>query len=374
MTNNPDYTRLRDLLAAGLWKEANQETQRILLKAADIEGKNRLLDAELIQKIPCTDLRTIDQLWVHYSDGRFGLSVQRCIFEYYKYSEKSYEAHERLGWIAEYLMSVKYVWSITAPVGHLPTLDTHSSTHQLLLSRANSCELRPEDTGLIKKIEEIKQRLASTNDETRIAALSDAAEYAGAYQDLRDLMLQMVKTEKESVQWAAYQTLSRIANFPDSLHIRPYYPLPAVSSDVDVDYTRLRDLLSANNWEEADKQTERIMLQVAGRQQEGSFLRREDIEQFPCSVLRTIDELWVQHSNGRFGFSVQQRGSSGAPSHGSYTFPLLELEDWLWYKAKFPSVTSNTAKWVWLESYNAYCVEGNVPIFDRLDRCRLCSN
>ncbi|MCA1992305.1 MAG: GUN4 domain-containing protein, partial [Coleofasciculus sp. S288] len=34
---------------------------------------------------------------------------------------------------------------------------------------------------------------------------------------------------------------------------------------------------------------------------------RQSIENFPCSDLRTIDQLWVQHSNGRFGFSVQKK-------------------------------------------------------------------
>jgi hypothetical protein len=48
------------------------------------------------------------------------------------------------------------------------------------------------------------------------------------------------------------------------------------------------------------------MLQVANRTNEG-WLRVEDIDNFPCEDLRTIDRLWVQYSNGRFGFSVQAK-------------------------------------------------------------------
>ncbi|NEQ26286.1 MAG: GUN4 domain-containing protein [Microcoleus sp. SIO2G3] len=73
-----DYTKLRDLLASGQWKEADQETLAVMLKAAGREG---YLDAESIEKFPCTDLRTIDRLWVKYSDGRFGFSVQKRIWE-----------------------------------------------------------------------------------------------------------------------------------------------------------------------------------------------------------------------------------------------------------------------------------------------------
>jgi HTH-type transcriptional regulator/antitoxin HigA len=31
------------------------------------------------------------------------------------------------------------------------------------------------------------------------------------------------------------------------------------------------------------------------------------IENFPCDDLRTIDQLWVKYSQGRFGFSVQKK-------------------------------------------------------------------
>jgi len=72
------------------------------------------------------------------------------------------------------------------------------------------------------------------------------------------------------------------------------------------DYTRLEALLKAGKWKEADQETAQQMCQVMGRQKEG-WLRVEDIEQFPCADLRAIDQLWVKHSNGKFGFSVQKK-------------------------------------------------------------------
>ncbi len=75
-----DYTRLRDLLAAGEWKEADQETLKVMLKAARRENKGGYLDRDSIKNFPCDDLRTIDQLWVKYSQGRFGFSVQKKIW------------------------------------------------------------------------------------------------------------------------------------------------------------------------------------------------------------------------------------------------------------------------------------------------------
>ena len=73
-----------------------------------------------------------------------------------------------------------------------------------------------------------------------------------------------------------------------------------------VDYRKLRDLLAAGRWKEADLETERAMLKVARRESEG-WLRYEDVENFSCQDLRTIDKLWVKYSNGNFGFSVQKQ-------------------------------------------------------------------
>jgi len=74
-----DYYELRNLLAAGKWKEADQKTGRVMCKVAGKEEE--WLDTKSIDNFPCEDLRTIDQLWVKYSDGRFGFSVQKRIYQ-----------------------------------------------------------------------------------------------------------------------------------------------------------------------------------------------------------------------------------------------------------------------------------------------------
>jgi serine/threonine protein kinase len=79
-----------------------------------------------------------------------------------------------------------------------------------------------------------------------------------------------------------------------------------VISAVGMDYINLRNLLAAKKWKEADEETGRVMLKVADREEEG-WLNTESIDNFPCEDLRTIDQLWVKYSNGRFGFSVQKR-------------------------------------------------------------------
>ncbi|WP_258004440.1 GUN4 domain-containing protein [Cylindrospermopsis raciborskii] len=72
-----------------------------------------------------------------------------------------------------------------------------------------------------------------------------------------------------------------------------------------INYTKLETLLKAQMFKEADEETDRVMLAVANRQSEG-WLRVEDAEKFPCKELRTIDNLWLKYSQGKFGISVQQ--------------------------------------------------------------------
>ncbi len=100
-----DYTPLRDLLKAENWREADQETASVMLKVANREEAG-YLDVESINNFPCADLRTIDQLWVKYSNGNFGFSVQKRIYQSFsgtkEYDKKIWEAFgDRVGWRKE---------------------------------------------------------------------------------------------------------------------------------------------------------------------------------------------------------------------------------------------------------------------------------
>ncbi len=71
-------------------------------------------------------------------------------------------------------------------------------------------------------------------------------------------------------------------------------------------YGKLQDLLREGNLKEADQETTKVMLEIAGHRSQET-VTPDDALQFPCSAIQLIDQLWVKHSNGRFGFSVQQR-------------------------------------------------------------------
>ncbi len=97
----------------------------------------------------------------------------------------------------------------------------------------------------------------------------------------------------------------RNVNYTQPEIVQPLQTDDDLSSDRAIDYTRLRDLLAAQKWKDADDETYLVMLKVVGRK-DRDWITREELLNFPCTDLRTIDRLWVKYSNGRFGFSVQK--------------------------------------------------------------------
>jgi uncharacterized caspase-like protein len=121
-----DYTRLQELLADGNWKEADRETVNVILKAANQE-KAGWLNVESINNLPYADLQTIDQLWHKYSEGRFGFSVQKRIWESVGGSNSTdYETWckfcECVGWRVnnDWLLYYDLNFTNDAPEGHFP--------------------------------------------------------------------------------------------------------------------------------------------------------------------------------------------------------------------------------------------------------------
>ncbi|NES83397.1 MAG: hypothetical protein F6K10_19430 [Moorea sp. SIO2B7] len=94
----------------------------------------------------------------------------------------------------------------------------------------------------------------------------------------------------------------------------------------------LHFFMKSANWKDADLKNVRIMLYIADREKEG-WLDRPDIKNFSCQKLRTLNTLWVKHSDGKFGFSVQKQildkiiAERGLPK-GEYD----KLLDETWYE------------------------------------------
>lgn len=117
-----DYSQLQQLLATEEFEEADRLTLQKLCELAGPDAVQRkwLYFTEL-EKMPITDLQTIDSLWVVYSQGKFGFSVQREIWlGVGKNWEKMWP---KIGWKSGNNWTrypQEFTWDLTAPRGHLP--------------------------------------------------------------------------------------------------------------------------------------------------------------------------------------------------------------------------------------------------------------
>ena len=128
-----NYKTLKKLLAAKKWQEAHQETRDLMIQAGGAEEKG-YLDKENIANFPCQDLNQIDQLWSKYSDGKFGFTTQRQIWENMGGNPSSKDStleklSVQVGWKKEnaskhdfFEYSQLNFEPTTAPTGHLPAL------------------------------------------------------------------------------------------------------------------------------------------------------------------------------------------------------------------------------------------------------------
>ncbi|MBD1872167.1 GUN4 domain-containing protein [Nodosilinea sp. FACHB-131] len=123
-------------------------------------------------------------------------------------------------------------------------------------------------------------------------------------------------------------------------------------------YQRLEKYLQNGQWKEADDETYRLMITTVGKE-EGQFFEPDELLNFPCEELLTIDRLWVQYSQGKFGFSVQKEIYLSEKVGG--------IADGIYYKEAFKEFGDcvgwrENAKWTWHIKYDTLSPSGHLPL------------
>ncbi|MFN7568984.1 MAG: GUN4 domain-containing protein, partial [Microcystis sp.] len=121
-----DYNQLQDLLRKQQWQAADRQTTKLLLKILGKTYWNEVYPQDIAQ-LPCSELKKIDQLWLHYSNGHFGFSIQQAIFSSFG-GLVDYETQkklgDRLGWRKEgqwlNYEQLNFQLEPNSPLGHLP--------------------------------------------------------------------------------------------------------------------------------------------------------------------------------------------------------------------------------------------------------------
>ena len=112
-------------------------------------------------------------------------------------------------------------------------------------------------------------------------------------------------------------------------------PPPKVFNPLDAKLLEtLEDHLSIAQWQKADEITAKLMLKVANQTMN---LNPDDIADFPCEALSTIDELWQIYSHNHFGFLAQAEVFNDCFSSVSSNI-VLKPENWQKYRSVFRMV------------------------------------
>jgi predicted NACHT family NTPase len=143
-------------------------------------------------------------------------------------------------------------------------------------------------------------------------------------------------------------------------------------------YAKLERLMKAGWWKDADRETYRLMIQTCGKDV-GTGFSVKDLQEFPCEDLLTIDRLWVEASNGHFGFSVQKKiwEEYGSPvSYNDDYRNFMNKVGWYWEiefvnytNLKFSLVHSATGE---LPIYYGFSSEETTWEWDLFSRATTC--
>lgn len=124
-----DYIPLATMLATGDFLSADQFTRDNLIKisGAAAAGRNFVYWTE-VKNIPSVDLATMERLWLQFSDGNFGYSIQKRIWDIENGNFDNYI--RRIGWTKiengserklKWFGANEFIYDVKkAPKGHLP--------------------------------------------------------------------------------------------------------------------------------------------------------------------------------------------------------------------------------------------------------------
>lgn len=117
-----DYEPLQDLLIQQEFEEADRLT---LAKLCELSGptamKRNWVYFTEVEQFSGVDLQTLDRLWLAYSEGKFGFSVQRRLW--LSVGQDWEKLWPRLAWKDDNIWTRYpggFIWDLSAPDGHLP--------------------------------------------------------------------------------------------------------------------------------------------------------------------------------------------------------------------------------------------------------------
>ena len=119
---NINYQPLQELLVQQDFQGADVLTLEKLCELAGTAAVERKwIYFTEVESFPIIDFQTLDKLWLMYSEGKFGFSVQRRIW--LSVGKDFSKLWTKIGWKSGNVWTrypKEFTWNLTAPNGHLP--------------------------------------------------------------------------------------------------------------------------------------------------------------------------------------------------------------------------------------------------------------
>ncbi|MDX2231551.1 MAG: GUN4 N-terminal ARM-like repeat domain-containing protein [Leptolyngbyaceae cyanobacterium bins.349] len=175
-----------------------------------------------------------------------------------------------------------------------------------------------ENTNLSDRTSELLTRLKSTPDKNLSLVIDELAHDQAGQTALMYFLQERCAPSPAAnassppvdlIAGKIYQTLFQAASPACADFLQTHFPTGIVPlrSQQSVDYQPLQILLAKQDFQAADQLTLQKLCELAGEVAvQRNWIYFTEVEQFPAIDLQTINALWLIHSEGKFGFSVQR--------------------------------------------------------------------
>ncbi|NJM65751.1 MAG: GUN4 domain-containing protein [Acaryochloris sp. RU_4_1] len=162
-------------------------------------------------------------------------------------------------------------------------------------------------------ISELESQLNSGSEKTQLQVMPNllAWEEAG-YQILQNFLLsrQQQSVPPNCLDGRCYELLFKTQAPDVQAFLQQHFEQGVIplNSEQGIDYLPLQRLLAQQEFQSADALTLKKLCELSGPTAVNrKWIYFTEVEQYPITDLHTINQLWLAHSEGKFGYSVQRQ-------------------------------------------------------------------
>lgn len=180
---------------------------------------------------------------------------------------------------------------------------------------------------------------------------------------LMEFLLQRSSISPTWVDGNAYQVLYKTNSAEAKEFLQTHFPkgIVALNSERGIDYAQLQQLLAEQDFQAADRITLQKLCELAGIEAvQRKWLYFTDVDNFTITDLQTINTLWLVHSEGKFGFSIQREIWLGLSKSWEKFWPKIGWKNsnsWTRYPDEF--------------TWNLTAPKGHLPLSNQLRGVRV---